>query len=194
MMYSFDQDGVNGAGKQNPEMKRTTSILLFSFLGLLGIGFLVKGFSPFGGPEPNPQKEAVLVRAILEGLNRLHFQPREVNDAFSKDVFALYLKDLDAGKRFFNRADFELFKQHELLLDDQANAGTFEFFNLSDERYNQAIPKTQAWYQDILSRPLDFSTNDILEADGDPVQHPAVQQMFTGLEGGRYKLRPEIRN
>ncbi|MEY3248573.1 MAG: hypothetical protein RL742_616, partial [Bacteroidota bacterium] len=167
MMYSFDQDGANGAGKQNPEMKRSTSILLFSFLGLLGIGFLVKGFSPFGGPEPNPQKEAVLVRAILEGLNRLHFQPREVNDAFSKDVFALYLKDLDAGKRFFNRADFDLFKQHELLLDDQANAGTFEFFNLSDERYNQAIQKTQAWYQDILSRPLDFSANDILEADGD---------------------------
>ncbi|MGI9158311.1 MAG: carboxy terminal-processing peptidase [Saprospiraceae bacterium] len=167
MMYSFEQDGATGAGKQNPEMKRTTSILFFSFLGLLGIAFLVKGFAPFGGPEPNPQKEAVLVRAILEGLNRLHFQPREVNDDFSKDVFALYLKDLDAGKRFFNRADFELFKQHELLLDDQANAGTFEFFNLSDERYNQAIQKTQAWYQDILSRPLDFSANDILEADGD---------------------------
>ncbi len=167
MMYSFDQDGANGAGKQNPEMKRTTSILFFSFLGLLGIAVLLKGFSLFTGPEPNPQKEAVLVRAILEGLNRLHFQPREVNDDFSKDVFATYLKDLDAGKRFFNRADFDLFKQHELLLDDQANAGTFEFFNLSDERYNQAIQKTQTWYQDILSRPLDFSTNDILEADGD---------------------------
>lgn len=36
--------------------------------------------------------------------------------------------------------------------------------------------------------------NLILEPDGDPVQHPAVQQMFTGLEGGRYRLRPEIRN
>jgi len=36
--------------------------------------------------------------------------------------------------------------------------------------------------------------NLILEPDGEPVQHPAVQQMFTELEGGRYKLRPEIRN
>jgi heat shock protein HspQ len=36
--------------------------------------------------------------------------------------------------------------------------------------------------------------NLILEPDGEPVQHPAVQQMFSGLEGGRYKLRPEIRN
>lgn len=36
--------------------------------------------------------------------------------------------------------------------------------------------------------------NLILEPDGEPVQHPAVQQMFSGLEGGRYQLRPEIRN
>ena len=36
--------------------------------------------------------------------------------------------------------------------------------------------------------------NLILEPDGDPVQHPAVQQMFTGIEDGRYQLRPEIRN
>jgi heat shock protein HspQ len=36
--------------------------------------------------------------------------------------------------------------------------------------------------------------NLILEPDGEPVQHPAVQQMFSGIEGGRYKLRPEIRN
>jgi heat shock protein HspQ len=36
--------------------------------------------------------------------------------------------------------------------------------------------------------------NLILEKDGEPVQHPAVRQMFTGIEDGRYKLRPEIRN
>ena len=36
--------------------------------------------------------------------------------------------------------------------------------------------------------------NLILDAEGDPVQHPAVNQMFSGIEDGRYKLRPEIRN
>ena len=36
--------------------------------------------------------------------------------------------------------------------------------------------------------------NLILDAGGDPVQHPAVVQMFTGFEDGRYRLRPEIRN
>ncbi len=36
--------------------------------------------------------------------------------------------------------------------------------------------------------------NLVHDGDGDPVQHPAVQQMFRGFEDGRYVLRPEIRN
>lgn len=36
--------------------------------------------------------------------------------------------------------------------------------------------------------------NLILEPDGDPVQHPAVRQMFSGFESGRYQLRKEMRN
>jgi|GEM_PF-6308651 len=36
--------------------------------------------------------------------------------------------------------------------------------------------------------------NLILDGEGEPVQHPAVAQMFSAYEDGRYKLRPEIRN
>ena len=36
--------------------------------------------------------------------------------------------------------------------------------------------------------------NLILDGEGEPVQHPAVAQMFSGYQDGRYTLRPEIRN
>ena len=36
--------------------------------------------------------------------------------------------------------------------------------------------------------------NLIRDGDGEPVQHPAVNQMFGGFEGGRYVMRPEVRN
>lgn len=78
-------------------------------------------------------------------------------------------------------------------------------FNNSDEWW-QSIPeqvrprKDQPFYH-LLAENDESSyvayvsqQNLILEPDGDPVQHPAVQQMFTGIEHGRYKLRPEIRN
>jgi heat shock protein HspQ len=36
--------------------------------------------------------------------------------------------------------------------------------------------------------------NLIREEGPDPIQHPAVTQMFAAFEGGRYILRPEVRN
>jgi len=36
--------------------------------------------------------------------------------------------------------------------------------------------------------------NLVRDANGEPVQHPAVTQMFSAYTDGRYQLRPEIRN
>ncbi|KPF75249.1 hypothetical protein IP88_07150 [alpha proteobacterium AAP81b] len=78
-------------------------------------------------------------------------------------------------------------------------------FNNTEEWW-QAIPeavrprKDQPFYH-LLAENDEASyvayvsqQNLILEKDGDPVQHPGVVQMFAGFEGGRYQLRPEIRN
>jgi heat shock protein HspQ len=36
--------------------------------------------------------------------------------------------------------------------------------------------------------------NLLPDPDGDPVNHPGVIQMFAGREGGRYRLRREMKN
>lgn len=36
--------------------------------------------------------------------------------------------------------------------------------------------------------------NLLPDADGDPIGHPGVTQMFVGLVNGRYQLRDQIRN
>ena len=107
------------------------------------------------------------MQALLQGLNRLHFQPKAVDDVFSKEVYSVYLKDIDNSKRLFTQADINQLKQFEMQLDDQANSGTFEFFDLSLKLFDQALPKTQGWYKEFLSKPMDFSKNDLLEADGE---------------------------
>lgn len=148
------------------DMKLKTSVVFFSFLGVAGIAFFVSQFNPFRAPATSPEKEAALMQAILQGLKQLHFQPKEVDDKFSKQVYDLYLKDVDSGKRFFNKSDIAQLDDFELKLDDEANAGTFQFFDLSVALMDKATEKTQAWYRDILAQPLDFSKNDILEGDG----------------------------
>jgi carboxyl-terminal processing protease len=148
------------------DMKLKPSLLLFSFIGVLGIAFLVNRSSLFTG-DPNPQKEAALMKAVLQHLSGVHFQPKDIDDAFSKSVYNLYLKNIDGGKRFYNQDDINQLNVFEEKIDDQANAGTFQFFDLSVTLMEQSLVKTQGWYREILAAPLDFSKNDMLEVDGD---------------------------
>ncbi len=148
------------------DMKLKSSFVFFSFLGIVGIAYFVSQFNPFRNGDPNPQKDAALIQAILQGMNRLHFQPKQIDDNFSKQVYSLYLKDIDNGKRFFNKADIDQLKGFESRLDDEAGAGTFEFFDLSVTLMDKDIAKTQTWYREILSKQIDFSKNDMLETDG----------------------------
>lgn len=148
------------------DMKLKTSVVLFSFIGVAGIAFLVSQYNPFQSTTNNPQREAALMQAILQGMNRLHFQPKTVDDNFSQQVYGLYLDDLDGGKRFFTKADIDQLKVFEKQLDDEANRGTFQFFNLSVTLMDKAVSKTQNWYREILSEPLDFSKNETHEGDG----------------------------
>lgn len=147
-------------------MKLKPSLLFFSFLGIVGIAFFVNRFTPSAGPTPDPQKESVLVRTILNGLDRLHFQPKTVDDEFSRLTYDVYLQDIDGGKRFFTQSDIDQLAPFRTQLDDEMQNGTFEFFNRSLTLLDQSVTKTQGWYREFLAQPLDFTTNETLEADG----------------------------
>ena len=166
MFYSYRSLGKPDFEKIFPVMKFKPSFFFFSLFGIAGLVFFLNRVMPFSGDDPNPQKEAKLIQAILDGLNRLHFQPKPVDDQFSLQVYSLYLQDIDNGKRFFIQPDIDQLKPFETLLDDQAKAGTFEFFNRSVELMDAAQNKTQGWYRETLAKPLDFSKNETLEADG----------------------------
>ncbi|MBL7776321.1 MAG: PDZ domain-containing protein, partial [Saprospiraceae bacterium] len=147
-------------------MKWKPSLLFFSFLGIAGVVFFLNRLAPDVPKDPNPQKEAKLMRAILFGLDRYHFQPRSIDDNFSQQAYNLYLKNVDGGKRFFTQAEIKQLQAFERQLDDEAQAGTFQFFDLSVQLMAQALDKTQGWYQEILATPIDFSKDDSFESDG----------------------------
>lgn len=152
------------------DMKFSKSVIVFSFIGIAGIAVAFGGASALlGKNNPNPQKDAEIMRTLIEGLQRMHFQPKDLDDAFSRNLYSLYLEDLDAGKRFFTQEDIAVFQPYEQLLDDQALAGTFQFFDISVQRTEAALAKTQAWYKEILANPMDFSVNETVTMDGKKV-------------------------
>ncbi len=160
--------------KMIPDMKFSKTLLVFSFVGVAGAAFLFGNASSIFGKNntPDPQKDAEIMRTVLEGLNRMHFQPKDLDDKFSSDLYRTYLDDLDGGKRFFTQEDLQAFEPFEEQLDDQAKAGTFTFFDLTVQRTEAALNKTQAWYREILGNPLDFSANESVDMDGKKVKWP----------------------
>ncbi|MDX1911841.1 MAG: S41 family peptidase, partial [Saprospiraceae bacterium] len=154
------------------DMKIKSSLALFSIVGIVGIALLFHEYNPFqnGAPTSTPERDAALIRTISQILTRGHFQPKDMDDNFSKSVYSLYLKDVDGGKRFLTQSDVDQLKPFELQLDDQLNAGTFQFFDRSVTLLDAGLVKTQGWYREILASPLDFSKNDEFEADGDKLK------------------------
>jgi len=134
------------------------------FLSIVLIGLLVAAFYV---PANNAEKEAVMIKSMLSSLDRFHFQPQKVDDAFSKKVFKLYLDRIDGNKRWLTQADVDLLDDFETKLDDEADEGTYEFFDLSLKLIERGLDKTQRYYQEILATPFDFSSNDKIEMDGD---------------------------
>ena len=108
----------------------------------------------------NAQKEAVLMQTILMGLNQMHYKPQKINDDFSKKAYTLYLDRLDGGKRWFTQEDLAKLTQFELQLDDEAQTGAYDFFDLSLQLYNDAFTKTKGYYKELLAAPFDLSVDE----------------------------------
>ncbi|WP_303312027.1 carboxy terminal-processing peptidase [Hymenobacter sp. BT730] len=114
-----------------------------------------------------PQKDEVLIKAMLQGLSAAHYQPEKIDDAFSKRVFDLYLKRVDYNKMFLLQSDVAQLRKFQASIDDQVRVGSHEFLDLTTQIMDQRVKDTQALYRDILSKPFDFTTEESVETDSD---------------------------
>ncbi|WP_139924093.1 carboxy terminal-processing peptidase [Hymenobacter sp. DG01] len=121
----------------------------------------------------SPQKDEVLIKAMLQGLSQAHYQPERIDDAFSKRVFDLYLKRLDSSKKFLLQSDVEQLRKYQNDIDNQVQRGTHEFMDLGTQLMAQRVKDIQGLYRDILSKPFDFTTDETFETESDKVTFAA---------------------
>ncbi|TGE25534.1 tail-specific protease [Hymenobacter aquaticus] len=114
-----------------------------------------------------PQKDEVLIKAMLQGLSAAHYQPEKVDDAFSKRVFDLYLKRVDYNKKFLLQSDVAQLRKFQTDIDDQVKRGTHEFLDLSTKLMEQRTKDIQSLYRDILAKPFDFTKEESFETEPD---------------------------
>jgi len=123
---------------------------LFSAIILLLVG--VAAVLPETAPPGD--KESVIIQTMMRNLERFHYQPMQIDDEFSGRAYDHYLNDMDGARLFFTHKDLGEFSPNKFTLDDQVNAGSYEFFDLVQERWITSLDKTEKWYKDILGRPI----------------------------------------
>ena len=137
--------------------------LLLALLITLGTA-LITAFDP---PASTADKEALLMKTMLNSLNQLHFAPQKIDDDFSRKAFDLYLERLDGSRRWLTVSDVLELRKYETELDDAANDGNYEFLDKSVLFVQRGIDKTQDWYRELLDEPMDFTVNEDVELDGE---------------------------
>jgi carboxyl-terminal processing protease len=140
-------------------MKRKYNILLLTLLlAFASCSFTSKTFE-------NDDRDKQLIEVITYVLKEGHFEPQEMNDTFSEDVFEHYIDQIDPFRRYFYQSDIKAFEKYKTELDNQIMAYDVSFFNLTHERLIQRINESKVIYKEVLANPLDYSINESFNTD-----------------------------
>lgn len=135
------------------------------FTGLLSLALLVAAFYP---PVVNEaEKESLILNVLLTVMEQVHFEPKALNDDFSKQAFKNYLESLDGGKRYFLQSEVDQLKAYELQLDDEAKNKSLAFFDLSLSLYDNGLKRSEQIYRELIDQPFNLKNNEKIELDGD---------------------------
>ena len=117
----------------------------------------------FSSDEPN--KDKLLVDLVSYVLDKLHYDPKIINDDFSINVYEDFIDAVDSQKRFLLKSDIELFSQYRLSIDDQIKSSDITFFNLVYETLERRMDEVESFYQEVLFTPFNFNIDEEINLD-----------------------------
>ncbi len=139
-------------------------LLLILLIAFASCSFTSKKFE-------NPDKDKLLIQLITYLLDQGHFDPQDIDDEFSVNVFEEYLNNIDPFKRYFYASDIKEFSTYKDLIDDQIKVYDVSFFSLTHARLLQRIEESKKIYLEILETPFDFSQNESYSADYEKLEY-----------------------
>ena len=112
-----------------------------------------------------PNKDKLLLEIISYVLDRGHYDPKEINDTFSENVYMNYLENIDGQHRFFLKTDITTFDSYRYRIDDEIKSTELNFFNLSFTKLMERMDQVEGFYESILNIPFDFTIKEEINLD-----------------------------
>ncbi len=139
--------------------------------------------------KSDPEKDKLLLELLTMVLERGHYSPVAIDDAFSKKVYAKYLDGIDPTKRFFLQSDIEEFSKYEMQIDDMIKNKDLTFFNLTNSRLLQRMQESRAIYEEVLAGPFDFTANESINVDYEKLPYAKNKKELTDRWRKQLKLQ-----
>lgn len=148
--------------------KRSLPVLVIMLICALFVGFRSMGTN---GTQP-PGKYETILHNVGEILQQVHYSPKKVDDAFSKEVFTKYLSSVDVEKNIFLQADIQNLRKYEIKLDDEINGGNVEFVPAVSLIFKNRVLEAEQISKELLTKPFEFTANETVTLDPENLDYP----------------------
>ena len=134
--------------------------LLVILIAVASCSFTQKSF------ETN-DKDKLLLELITYVLERGHYEPKQINDDFSVNVFEDFINVVDPTKRYFLEEDIAEFEKYKFQIDDQIKNSDISFFNLVYGKLMTRMEEAKEIYKEVLEKPCDYSKDEVIDINYD---------------------------
>ena len=175
--------------------KNSVPLYMLLFIGITFFAFKSIKFAPnklrqtvqIDGTEfPNSEgnttaielnKYEKIIRNVMLVLEDLHYSPRTLDDAFSKQLFNSYIEALDYSKDVLLQTDIDnLSKQYGSKIDDELQLKIkTEFFSTAGELYKKKLLEVEPYITEILSKPFNFNQVENVSVDVEKNKPPTTE-------------------
>jgi len=148
--------------------KRSLPVLVIMLICALFVGFRSMGTN---GTQP-PGKYETILHNVGEILQQVHYSPKKVDDAFSKEVFTKYLSSVDVEKNIFLQADIQNLRKYDTKLDDEINGGNVEFVPAVSLIFKNRVLEAEQISKELLTKPFEFTADETVTLDPENLDYP----------------------
>ena len=144
--------------------------------------------SSFFDFNQNNEKDKLLIEIISYVIERGHFDPKNIDNEFSENMFKEFIENMDGQHRFFLSSDIGNFKKYKYDLDDQIINSKTTFFDLVYNKLIQRQEIVKNFYEEILNNPFSFNEDEIISLDYKNAPYPSTLNDLKFLWRKRLKL------
>ena len=126
------------------------------------------------GDDPKERRAKVLHNVGIL-LSQGHYDPKPIDDKFSKMVLQKFTEELDDEKTIFLLSDINYFKKYENAIDDEISGKDIVSFYDINTIYTNRVNEVASFYDDILKNPFVFNVNETIQLDPEKTSYPKTK-------------------